>query len=121
MSVVIRQERAPGLEDVARQLGVAFALARDAIDAGEPVVLVVDSPDLLGQGTLTDAAVATGLLGLMRALTFEGGSKGWHVNVVAVERGGEPDPALLAAATSIPTLTGQVLNASAGHIGKIVP
>lgn len=121
MSVVIRQQHSPRLEDVARQLAAAFSLARDAIDTGESVVLVVDGPDLLGQGTLTDAAVATGMLGLMRALTFEGGSKGWHVNLVAVDPGSEPDPALLDAAASIPGLTGQVLNASTGHTGKIVP
>ncbi len=121
MSVIIRQEHCPQLEDVARQLAAAFSLARDAIDTGESVVLVVEGPDLLGQGTLTDAAVATGMLGLMRALTFEGGSKGWHVNLVAVDPGSEPDPALLDAAASIPGLTGQVLNASAGHTGKIVP
>ncbi len=121
MSVVIRQQHCQQLEDVARQLAVAFSLAREAIDTGESVVLVVDGPDLLGQGTLTDAAVATGMLGLMRALTFEGGSKGWHVNLVAVDPGGDLDPALLVAASSIPSLTGQVLNASGGHLGKIVP
>lgn len=121
MTVLIRQVRATELDDVSRQLRDAFTTAREAIESDQPVVLVVDAPDLLGQGTLADAAVATGFLGLMRALTFEGGRKGWHVNVVAVDRGEDPTDDTIAAASSVVPLKGQVLNVSVGHIGKIVP
>ena len=120
MTTVIRQAAAASLDDVAAQLRDAFTEAQRAVDSGEPIVVIANGADLLGQGSVEDGAVAGGLLGLVRALTFEGGRKGWHINLVAVDRGTEPDPELLAAA-GIPTLNGQVLNASSGHIGKVIP
>jgi len=121
VSVVIRQRPAPGLTDVANQLREAFLHAREAIDAGEAVVMVVQAPDLLGQGSVEDAAVATGLLGLMRAITFEGSNKGWQINMVAVDADTQDPADLLAMAGQRGALKGQVLNASTGHIGKVIP
>ena len=121
MTTIIRQTAADSLDAVAAQLRDAFTAARAAVDSGEPIVIVAHAADLLGQGSVEDGAVAGGLLGLVRALMYEGGRKGWHINLVAVDRGTEPDPELLAAAASIPTLNGQVLNGSSGHIGKMIP
>ncbi len=121
MTIRIRQAPATRLEDVAEQLRSAFLVTREAIAVGDSVVLVVDAPDLLGQGSVEDAAVATGLLGLMRAVTFEGGSKGWQVNMVAVDRGAEPPADVIAFAEQSTMLKGQVLNTSAGQIGKVIP
>ncbi len=121
MTVIIRQAAAASLGDVSAQLHDAFTAAREAIEAGDTIVLVANGSDLLGQGSLEDAAVACGLLGLMRALVFEGGSKGWHVNLVAVDHGTEPDGDLMRAASAIACINGQVLNASTGHVGKVVP
>lgn len=121
MTVIIRQAPAPSLTDVARQLHDAFTASRNAIEAGAPVVFVANGPDLLGQGSVEDAAVAGGLLGLMRAMMFEGGSKGWHVNLVALDSGAEPDQDLLHAAATVPSINGQVLNSSSGSIGKVIP
>lgn len=120
MTTIIRQRAAASLDDVAGQLHDAFTAARDAVAAEEPVVFVAHGPDLLGQGSVQDGAVAGGLLGMMRALMFEGGRKGWHVNLVAVDPGVEPAPGLIEAAASLPDLNGQVLNASSGHIGKVI-
>jgi hypothetical protein len=106
---------------VAAQLHDAFVTTQTAIAAEEPVVFCVDAPALLGQGSGEDSAVACGMLGLARALAFEGGSKGWQVNVVAVDPGVEPDEQLLALASTVPGLTGQVLNVSRGAVGKVVP
>jgi len=121
MSVVIEQRPAAGLTDVADQLRDAFLRARDAIDASEPVVIVAQAPDLLGQGTVEDAAVATGLLGLMRAITFEGASKGWQINMIAVDAGSQAPEELLAMARQPGALRGQVLNVGTGHMGKVIP
>ncbi len=63
--------------------------------AGDPVVICVDAPALLGQASPEDSTVASGLLGLARALAFEGGAKGWRINVVAVDAGEDPDPQLV--------------------------
>jgi hypothetical protein len=120
MTAMIRQTGAGSLDDVAAQLHDAFVAARGAVDAGEAIVVVAAGADLLGQGSIEDAAVACGLLGMVRALMFEGGRKGWHVNLIAVDRGAEPDAAMLDAATTIPALNGQVLNASSAHIGKVI-
>jgi len=121
MSIIIEQQPASGLTDVADQLRDAFLRARDAIEASETVVIVAQAPDLLGQGTVEDAAVATGLLGLMRAITFEGASKGWQVNMVAVDAETEAPPELLAMAGQPGPLKGQVLNAGTSHMGKVIP
>jgi hypothetical protein len=121
MTTIIRQADANSLTDVSAQLRDAFTAARSAIDVGDPIVVIAHGADLLGQGTVEDAAVAGGLLGLVRALMFEGGRKGWHINLVAVDRGTEPTQDLLDAAVNVPALNGQVLNASSGHIGKVIP
>ena len=121
MSIIIEQRPASGLTDVADQLRDAFLRAREAIDASETVIIIAQAPDLLGQGTVEDAAVATGLLGLMRAITFEGASKGWQINMVAVDSGNEAPAEILAMAGQPGPLKGQVLNAGAGHMGKVIP
>jgi len=121
MTVIIKQAPAPSLTDVATQLHDAFVASRDAIESAEAVVFIANAPDLIGQGSVEDAAVAGGLLGLMRALMFEGGTKGWHVNLIAVDRGEEADPELLAAAGAVASINGQVLNASVASIGKVIP
>jgi len=121
VTTIIRQVDATSLDDVAAQLRDAFTAARSAVGADDPIVVVAHGADLLGQGSVEDAAVAGGLLGLVRALMFEGGRKGWHINLIAIDRGDEPTPELIAAAMSIPTLNGQVLNVSSGHIGKVIP
>jgi hypothetical protein len=121
MTVIIKQAPAPSLTDVATQLHDAFVASRDAIESAEAVVFIAKAPDLIGQGSVEDAAVAGGLLGLMRALMFEGGTKGWHVNLIAIDRGAEADPELLAAAGAVASINGQVLNASVASIGKVIP
>lgn len=120
MTVVVHQRPATSLEDVGHQLREAFTAAQAAA-AAESLVLVVSAPDLLGQGSLEDAAVAGGLLGMMRALVLEGRKKGWHVNVIAVEPGATVDDDLLEAAAAVAALNGVVLNAGSGHVGKVVP
>lgn len=120
MSTLVRQAPCPDLGSMGGQLRAAFETTRDALAAEDSVVIVVRSSDLLGQGTLEDAAVASGLLGLMRAVTFEGGAKGWCVNVVATATGEDPSPEILAA-LSLPGVTGQVLNLNTAAIGKVVP
>jgi NAD(P)-dependent dehydrogenase (short-subunit alcohol dehydrogenase family) len=98
----------------------AFVEIRAALEAGRPVIVVVDPGDLLGQGSPLDAAVATALLGMVRTLGIEGAKPGWRVNVVA---GGAADAAaidetvaLLARSSS---LTGQLLQVGGANLGKL--
>jgi hypothetical protein len=57
----------------------------------------------------------------MRAATFEGSSKGWHVNVLAVNPEEEPAAEMIEIASQHGSLKGQILNLSSGQFGKIVP
>src|SRR6201999_3431072 len=65
---------------VTTALTAGFAAIRDAVEAERPVVVVLAAGDLLGQGSPLDAAVATGLLGMVRTFGIEGVKPGWHVN-----------------------------------------
>jgi NAD(P)-dependent dehydrogenase (short-subunit alcohol dehydrogenase family) len=98
----------------------AFVAIRAALEAGRPVIVVVDPGDLLGQGSPLDAAVATALLGMVRTLGIEGAKPGWRVNVVAgrAEDAAAIDEtvALLARSSS---LTGQLLQVGGANLGKL--
>lgn len=109
------------LDAVTPALTGAFVAAREALGAGRKVAVVVDAGDLLGQGSVVDAAVATGLLGMVRALGIEGVKPGWSINVVA---GGEGDEALVEEAVAMlagASLTGQLLQVGGANLGKVVP
>jgi NAD(P)-dependent dehydrogenase (short-subunit alcohol dehydrogenase family) len=118
--LVLRPEPAgddPGA--VGAALTGAFVAARDALEAGRAVVFEVGTGDLLGQGDPLDAAVATGLLGMMRTLAIEGAKPGWRVNVVA---GGAEDDAAVEATVALlgsSSLTGQMLQLGGANLGKL--
>ena len=123
---------------VPRVLTDAFVAAREALEAGWPVVVVVAAGDLLGQGDPLDAALATGLLGMVRTLGIEGAKPGWRINVVAgpgVAEEGEREMFGVAAADEAADeedavaltigmladseLTGQLLQVGGANLGKL--
>jgi NAD(P)-dependent dehydrogenase (short-subunit alcohol dehydrogenase family) len=109
------------IDAVTPALTGAFAEAREALDAGRQVAVVLDARDLLGQGSPLDAAVATGLLGMVRTLGIEGAKPGWRVNVVA---GGEGDEAVVEETVAMlagSSLTGQLLQVGGANLGKVAP
>jgi hypothetical protein len=118
---LVRPAPARTPDEVGERLHDAFVAVREAVLDDQPVVLCVDGPALLGQASPEEAAVACGLLGLARALAFEGRSKQWRVGVVAVDPGSEPEPVLVDVAASRPELSGQLLNVSRAAVGKVVP
>jgi NAD(P)-dependent dehydrogenase (short-subunit alcohol dehydrogenase family) len=119
--LVVRPERAgcdPGT--VTRVLTDSFVAAREALEAERPVVVVVAAGDLEGQGNPLDAAVATGLLGMVRTLAIEGAKPGWRINVVAGPGAAGADAvestiAMLAGSE----LTGQLLQVGGANLGKL--
>lgn len=113
---------------VTRALTEAFLSAREALEAGRPVVVVVAAGDLLGQGSPLDAAVAAGLLGMVRTLGIEGAKPGWRINLVAApgvaegEEGAaasEPAVAETVAMLADAKLTGQLLQVGGANLGKL--
>jgi NAD(P)-dependent dehydrogenase (short-subunit alcohol dehydrogenase family) len=113
--VVALAQRPAQLEDVEAQLLEHFTAARAALLAGHAVVFEVNGADLLGHGSPADAAVASALVGLTRALALEGARAGWSVNAVAREAGASvPAPSL-----GEQGLTGQLVHAGVGHLGRV--
>jgi len=113
--VVLEQSPVSSLEEVAPALLEQFRAARSAVTSGRAVVIEVEGSDLLGQGSVAAAAVASGLLGMARALALEGVEPGWTVNVVARGDGRTLDVEGLTAQGA----TGQVIRAGNGHLGKV--
>jgi hypothetical protein len=118
--MVLRQETVgDDLDAVAPALTQAFVAAREALEAGRPVVVVLAAGDLLGQGSPLDAGVATGLLAMVRTLGIEGAKPGWRINVVAggAEDGEAIDGAVAMLADGV--VTGQLLQVGGANLGKV--
>ncbi len=118
--LIVAQPRAEDVDAITALLTTAFAAARDAVTAERPVVFLLDDRDLLGQGEVADAAVATGLLGLVRALALEGAKPGWRVNAVSHR---DEEEAARGAATWLAgsELSGQLVRVGRDHLGKVLP
>jgi NAD(P)-dependent dehydrogenase (short-subunit alcohol dehydrogenase family) len=101
----------------------AFLAAREALEAGRPVVIVLAAGDLLGQGSPLDAAVATGLLGMVRTLGIEGAKPDRRINVVAGPgpSAGAEDPGVAETVAMLADapLTGQLLQVGGANLGKL--
>lgn len=118
--LIIDQPAAPDPDAVVAVLTDAFRETREALLDERPVVFLLDDADLLGQGEVAGAAVATGLLGLVRALALEGAKPGWKIN--AVGHRGDPDGAREAARGLAESgLSGQLIRLGTDHLGKVVP
>jgi hypothetical protein len=109
------------LDQVTPTLTRAFTEVRDAVAGERPVVIVVDGADLLGQGSVVGAALATGLLGMMRTFAVEGTKPGWSVNMVAGREGEEEAVEDAVALLAWSRLSGQLLQAGTAHLGKVAP
>ena len=118
---LIEGARPASHDDVEPALRDAFLRARAALAEARAVVVVVREEDLLGHGEPAAAAVAGGLVGLVRALAMEGTRDGWAINALTVtdavdatdrarwiERLGEPG-----------TAAGAVVRLGALHHGRI--
>jgi hypothetical protein len=78
------------LEKLEDELARAFACVRRALADGDAVVVSVDDRDLQGVRDPTQAALAHGLLGLVRALAIEGAEAGWRIAMLSSTRDVEP-------------------------------
>jgi NAD(P)-dependent dehydrogenase (short-subunit alcohol dehydrogenase family) len=75
------------LDELEDQLTRAFLVIRSALDRGDNVVVVVADAGIQGVGSTAGAALAHGLLGLVRALAVEGRKPGWQINILSVGDG----------------------------------
>jgi hypothetical protein len=119
-ALVIRQPSAGGsIERITPVLTDVFEAMRDALLAGRPVVVLLEDRDLLGQGDVDAAAVANGVLGLVRALAMEGARDGWVINAVTHRDGQGPVQATVAALANVGGLSGQLLRVGSAQLGKV--
>jgi hypothetical protein len=120
-SVVVEAGTDVGLDGLEPALLDAFHRLRDAVLAGRPAIVVVRERDLLAHGDEFDAALAHGLVGLVRALAIEGAKPGWTINALAVA----DDTADAERATWVERLadpagaSGAVVRLGRGHLGKL--
>ena len=113
--VITLRQRPAQIDDLGAQLLEHFTAARSALLGGQQVVIDVSGADLLGQGEVADAAVASALLGLARSLAIEGASAGWSINVVARDAGGAQELDVVIAEG----VSGQLAHLDRGHLGRL--
>src|SRR5580765_4076619 len=87
---------------------------------GVPAVIVLSEHDVAAQGTAAGAALAHGLLGLVRALALEG----FTVNALGVgdgEGAAEAEWAWVERLSAPQGISGQLVRLTTGGVGRIVP
>lgn len=106
------------LED---ELARAFSSIRAAIDEGEAVVVVLDDRDVQGVGDPAQAALAHGLLGLVRALATEGRKPGWRI--AAMSSTGAVEPAerqrWIDHLSESGSIAGSLVRLGGEHLGRV--
>ena len=120
MTTVIRATDPTDLAQVRSALVDAFERVQRAIGDDQQVVVVVPAADLLGHRGPERGAYVGGLVGMVRAVAFEGARPGWSINALALPEGVE------VADTEVPAyvgagVTGQVVTVGAGLVGKVAP
>jgi hypothetical protein len=111
-------ERLDQLED---QLTRSFLVLRDAVQRGDAVVVTVDDRDLQGVTEPAGAALAHGLLGLVRSLAIEGGRPGWQINLlsVAADVAGEQRDVWVQRLADPAGASGAVVRLGNDHLGRL--
>jgi hypothetical protein len=120
-AVVVEAAEGVGLDGLEPALLDAFKRLRAAVLAGRPAVVVVRERDLLAHGDEFDAALAHGVIGLVRALAIEGAKPGWTINALAVaeDTGAEERARWLERLAEPAGASGTVVRLGAGHLGKL--
>ena len=105
------------------ELTEAFAATQEAVLTNAPVVFVVSACAVLGRSKPLDAAVATGLLGGVRALAYERRETDCYATVVAVGAGVEPRSVAAAIDLLLTTrgANGQIFPLGTEHLGAALP
>ncbi|WP_167042387.1 hypothetical protein [Salinibacterium sp. ZJ454] len=101
-------------------LEAVFLEVQAAVTDGRAIAIVVPSEHLLGARSPEGAAYVNALVGLARAVAFEGAKPGWRINVVAAP-GADADDETVRGLTAAEGLSGQLLTLGTGLVGRITP
>jgi hypothetical protein len=106
------------LED---ELVRAFNMIRSALARGDAVVVSLDERDVQAVGEVPDAALAHGLLGLVRALALEGRKPGWRIAVLSSPRALDPEERLawIERLAASPGASGSLVRLGGEHLGRV--
>jgi hypothetical protein len=119
-ATVIRTTEPETLDEIRVALVDAFERVQVAISTGDSVAIVVPSPDLLGHRGPERGAYVGALVGIVRAVAFEGTRAGWQANVLAVPSGHEISDAEVV--NHFPEgVSGQVVTVGTALVGKVAP
>jgi hypothetical protein len=116
---IVHREAPTEVDEVRDALVGVFVDVQEAILAGATVVLVIRAEDLLGHRSPEQGAYANAVVGLARAVAFEGVRPGWRINVVAVPADTVATDAEVVALTSDERMTGEVLVLGTGLLGRL--
>jgi hypothetical protein len=115
-AVVLHQPEVADMRAVEDALLEAFQTL--AADSDTPSVVVLRERDVAAHGTPAAAALAHGLLGLVRALTLEG----FTINALSVAEDGGSQAALWVDRLSEPSgISGQLVRLPPSGVGRIAP
>lgn len=120
MTVLVHGAEPASLEEVRQSLLAAFDKAQEAVEQGSPIIFEVVAEDLLGHRGPERAAYVGALVGIARAMGFEGARQGWKANVVARPADQELTDQELEGACPVGA-SGQVIVLGTGLVGKVAP
>jgi NAD(P)-dependent dehydrogenase (short-subunit alcohol dehydrogenase family) len=120
-TVVVRGDEPADIDELRTALDRAFLQVRAAIAQESPVVIVVPAEDLMGHRSPEGAAYVNALVGMTRAVAFEGARAGWRINVVAVPSAHGLDDSEAVRAVATEGLSGQVVTLGIALLGKLIP
>jgi NAD(P)-dependent dehydrogenase (short-subunit alcohol dehydrogenase family) len=83
MTVLFEPRVGIRIDELEDELARAFEYMRRAVLDGFAVVVELDETAVEGQGDVASAALAHGLLGLVRAFALEGRKHGWRVSAIS--------------------------------------
>jgi hypothetical protein len=113
--VILYQPEAPAdFAAVEAALLDAFHRSRQAARDGEPIVYVLQQPDLLGQRDVPGAMLANALLSAMRTLAAEG----HRANAIAVGEDPTHVEHWIALLQQDSGVTGELIRLTPAHVGK---
>jgi hypothetical protein len=109
------------LDSLEDEITRAFLVIRAALERGDAVVVVISDEHVQGVSTSVGAALAHGLLGLVRALAIEGRKPGWQINALSVPAavGSDERVAWIERLATPHAASGALVRLGDEHLGKV--
>lgn len=109
------------IERLEDELTRAFAMIRSRLEDGDAVVIALEDRHLQGDGTISEVALAHGMLGLARGLALEGAKPGWRIATLSSTASVPPEERLrwIELLSDSPPALGTLVRLGGEHLGKV--